>query len=182
MIRGCRRRIAARPPSGEARQAATRPGRLLDDPAAAAQTRHVGRPARPQPVPDRARRDGNDADYGSDRPIPDQFDRPALRQSDPAGSGGRKQAELVLLDRRTEKAAIDRALDCVRGSLSGILELRGGQPARYVGKTALLRHAIGSEPDLRTARAAGTGTQRQAAPGLAWPCRLWLDGAECGAA
>src|SRR5258708_595883 len=119
----------AHSPSGEARQAATCPERFFDDAAAAAHTGTSGdRPDCNQSLI--AGRGGNDADYRSDRPIPDQFDRPALRESDPAGPGGTKQAELVLLDRRTEKAAIDQALDCVRGSLSGILELRGGQPAR----------------------------------------------------
>jgi DNA-binding CsgD family transcriptional regulator len=91
------------------------------------------------------------ADSGGDRRIPDRFDHPALWRSDPAGSGGR-QAELVLLDRRTEKAAIDRVLGSVRDGFSGTLVLRGGPG---VGKTALLGYAIDSAPDLQVCGAAG---------------------------
>jgi MoxR-like ATPase len=46
-----------------------------------------------------------------------------------AGQPGR---EFELLGRRAERAAIDRALDAVRGGLSGTLVLRG-EPG--VGKT-----------------------------------------------
>src|SRR5258708_28673439 len=92
------------------------------------------------------------ADCGGDRPIPGRFDHPALRRCDPAGSGQRRQAELVLLDRHSEKAAIDRVLDCVRNGFSGTLVLRGGPG---VGKTVLLDYAIGSGPDLQVCGAAG---------------------------
>jgi DNA-binding CsgD family transcriptional regulator len=92
------------------------------------------------------------ADSGGDRRIPDRFDHhPALRRSDPAGSGG-QQAKPVLLDRRTERAAIDRVLGSVRGGFSGTLVLRGGPG---VGKTALLGYAIDSAPDMQVCGAAG---------------------------
>ena len=90
-------------------------------------------------------------DSGDDRRIPDRFDHPALWRSGPAGSGER-QAEPVLLDRRTETAAIDRVLGSVRDGFSGTLVLRGGPG---VGKTALLGYAIDSAPDLQVCGAAG---------------------------
>lgn len=91
------------------------------------------------------------ADTGGDRRIPDWFDHPALWRSDPTGSGGRR-AERVLLDRRTETAAIDRVLGSVRDGFSGTLVLRGGPG---VGKTALLGYAIDSASDLQLCGAAG---------------------------
>ncbi len=91
------------------------------------------------------------ADSGGDRRIPDRFDHPALWRPEPAGPGGR-QAELVLLDRRAEKAAIDQVLGSVRDGFSGTLVLRGGPG---VGKTALLEYAIDSAPDLQVSGAAG---------------------------
>jgi DNA-binding CsgD family transcriptional regulator len=91
------------------------------------------------------------ADSRGDRRSPDRFDQPALWRSNPAGSGGR-QAELLLLDRRMEKAAIDRVLGSVRDGFSGTLVLRGGPG---VGKTALLGYAIDSAPDLQVCGAAG---------------------------
>ena len=45
----------------------------------------------------------------------------------------------VLLDRRAERAAIDRVLDAVRSGLSGTLVLRGGPG---VGKSTLLEYAV----------------------------------------
>ncbi len=92
------------------------------------------------------------ADSGGDRPVPGPFDHPALRRYEPAGSGGRRQVELVLLDRQAEKAAIDRVLGCVRGGFSGTVVLRGGPG---VGKTALLGCAIDSAPDLQVCGVAG---------------------------
>ena len=97
------------------------------------------------------------ADSGGDRPVPGRFDHPDLRRCDPTGSGGRRQAEPVLLDRRAEKAAIDRMLDSVRGGFSGTLVLRGGPG---VGKTALLGYAIDSAPDLQVCGAALPGWER----------------------
>src|SRR5258708_12127953 len=93
------------------------------------------------------------ADSGGDRRIPDRFDHPAMWRPEPAGPGGR-QAELVLLDRRAEKAAIDQVLGSVRDGFSGTLVLRGGPG---VGKTALLEYAIDSAPDLQVSGAAGGG-------------------------
>jgi DNA-binding CsgD family transcriptional regulator/tetratricopeptide (TPR) repeat protein len=91
------------------------------------------------------------ADSRGDRRNPHRFDHPALWRSDPAGSGGRK-AEHALLDRRMEKAAIDRVLGSVRDGFSGTLVVRGGPG---VGKTALLRYAIDSAPDLQVCGATG---------------------------
>ncbi len=96
------------------------------------------------------------ADSGGDHPVPDRFDRPALWRSDAAESGGQRQAELVLLDRQAEKAAIDRVLDSVRDGFSGTLVLRGGPG---VGKTALLGYAIDSAPDLQVCGAAGVESE-----------------------
>src|SRR5258708_24864089 len=95
------------------------------------------------------------ADSGGDRRIPDRFDHPALWRPEPAGPGGR-QAELVLLDRRAEKAAIDQVLGSVRDGFSGTLVLRSGPG---VGKTALLEYAIDSAPDLQVSGAAGGGAE-----------------------
>src|SRR5258707_14505732 len=91
------------------------------------------------------------ADSGGDCRIPDRFDHPALWRPEPTGSGG-QQAEPVLLDRRAERAAIDRVLGSVRDGFSGTLVLRGGPG---VGKTALLEYAIDSAPDLQVSGAAG---------------------------
>ena len=96
------------------------------------------------------------ADSGGYHPVSDRSLRPALWRSDPAGSGGQRQAELVLLDRQAEKAAIDRVLDSVRGGFSDILVLRGGPG---VGKTALLGYAIDSAPDLQVCGAAGVESE-----------------------
>src|SRR5712692_4618371 len=51
----------------------------------------------------------------------------------------RWREEFVLLDRRTERAAIDRVLDAVRSGFSGALVLRGGPG---VGKSTLLQYAV----------------------------------------
>lgn len=72
------------------------------------------------------------------------------------GSGGRKRAELVLLDLRTEKAAIDRVLDWIRDGMSGNLELRGGdQPALAFDR---LVYTPGSPPRSAAALGAAAGS------------------------
>ena len=63
---------------------------------------------------------------------------------------------LVLLDRRAERAAIDRVLDAVRSGLSGTLVLRGGPG---VGKSTLLEYAVTAAPDLRVCRIAGVESE-----------------------
>lgn len=126
------------------------------------------------------------ADIGGDRRIPGWFDHPALWRSDPAGSGGR-QAERVLLDRRTETAAIDRVLGSVRDGFSGTLVLRGGPG---VGKTALLGYAIDSASDLQLCGAAGVEAEISLDFGALYSCwsrfcrgsRIWgpRSGTRCG--
>jgi len=56
----------------------------------------------------------------------------------PRGADDLWREEFVLLDRRTERAAIDRVVDAGRGGLSGTLVLRG-PPG--VGKSTLLEYA-----------------------------------------
>jgi DNA-binding CsgD family transcriptional regulator len=62
----------------------------------------------------------------------------------------------VLLDRQTERAAIDRVLDAVRSGFSGALVLRGGPG---VGKTTLLRYAVDAAPDMRVSSIAGVESE-----------------------
>ena len=62
----------------------------------------------------------------------------------------------VLLDRRTERAAIDRVLDAVRSGLSDTLVLRGGPG---VGKSTLLQYAVTAAPDLRVCSIAGVESE-----------------------
>ena len=62
----------------------------------------------------------------------------------------------VLLDRRTERAAIDRVLNAVRSGLSGTLVLRGGPG---VGKSTLLKYAVEAAPDLRVSSIAGVESE-----------------------
>jgi DNA-binding CsgD family transcriptional regulator len=69
---------------------------------------------------------------------------------------GQPGQEFPLLDRQTERAAIDRVLDALRGGLSGILILRGGPG---VGKTTLLRYAIDAARDLRVSSIAGVESE-----------------------
>jgi DNA-binding CsgD family transcriptional regulator len=69
---------------------------------------------------------------------------------------GRPGPGFALLGRPTERAAIDRVLDAVRGGLSGTLVLRG-EPG--VGKTTLLRYAIDAAPDLRVSSIAGVESE-----------------------
>src|SRR5215469_16537407 len=59
---------------------------------------------------------------------------------------GGQQRGAGMLDRRQERAAIDRVLDSAREGLSGALVLRG-EPG--TGKTTLLEYAIDSAADLR---------------------------------
>src|SRR6266581_3988507 len=68
----------------------------------------------------------------------------------------RWRKEFVLLDRRAERAAIDRVLDAVRSGLSGTLVLRGGPG---VGKSTLLQYAVASAPDLRVCGIAGVESE-----------------------
>src|ERR1700748_3341576 len=64
--------------------------------------------------------------------------------------------ELALLDRRTERAAIDQVLDAVRSGFSGTLVLRGGPG---VGKSTLLQYALTAAPDLRVCGIAGVESE-----------------------
>ena len=85
--------------------------------------------------------------------------------------------EFVLLDRRTERAAIDRVLDAVRSGFSGALVLRGGPG---VGKSTLLKYAVAGAPDLRSSGIAGVESEISMAFGglhqLLVPCLPQLDG------
>src|ERR1700722_20071830 len=68
----------------------------------------------------------------------------------------RWREEFVLLDRRTERAAIDKVLDAVRSGFSGTLVLRGGPG---VGKSTLLKYAVATAPDLRVCGIAGVESE-----------------------
>ncbi len=61
-----------------------------------------------------------------------------------------------MLDRRRERAAIDRVLDSVRKGFSGTLVLQGGHGT---GKTRLLEYAIDSAPDLRISSVIGVESE-----------------------
>jgi DNA-binding CsgD family transcriptional regulator len=69
---------------------------------------------------------------------------------------GQPGLQFALLDRQTERAAIDQVLDTVRSGLSGTLVLRGGPG---VGKTTLLRYAIDAAPDLQVSSIAGVESE-----------------------
>src|SRR6266436_2538153 len=58
----------------------------------------------------------------------------------------------MLVDRRTERSALDSLLAAARGGMGSALVLRG-EPG--IGKTALLDYAIESAPGFRIARAVG---------------------------
>ncbi|WP_210587669.1 LuxR family transcriptional regulator [Streptomyces sp. GESEQ-35] len=64
--------------------------------------------------------------------------------------------EFALLDRQTERAAIDRVLGTVRDGLSGTLVLRG---APGIGKTTLLRYAVDVSPDMQACTIAGVESE-----------------------
>ena len=79
--------------------------------------------------------------------------------TDWAGPGhvdDRWREKFVLLDRRTERAAIDRVLDAVRSGFSGALVLRGGPG---VGKSTLLKYAVSAAQDLRASGIAGVESE-----------------------
>ena len=82
----------------------------------------------------------------------------------------------VLLDRRTERAAIDQVLDAVRGGFSGALVLRGGPG---VGKSTLLKYAVEAAPELRVCGIAGVESEISMEFGglhqLLVPCLPQLD-------
>jgi hypothetical protein len=69
---------------------------------------------------------------------------------------GQPGQEFTLLDRRTERAAIDKVLDAVRSGFSGTLVLRGGPG---VGKTTLLRYAMAAAQDMRISSIAGVESE-----------------------
>jgi DNA-binding CsgD family transcriptional regulator/tetratricopeptide (TPR) repeat protein len=69
--------------------------------------------------------------------------------------GGRWR-EFVLLDRRAERAAIDRVLDAVRSGFSGTLVLRGGPGT---GKTTLLEYATGEAAELQVCGVIGVESE-----------------------
>jgi len=69
---------------------------------------------------------------------------------------GQPGRQFALLDRETERAAIDRVLAAVRGGFSGTLVLRGGPG---VGKTTLLRYAVTAAPDMRVSSIAGVESE-----------------------
>ena len=94
----------------------------------------------------------------------------------------------VLLDRRTERAAIDRVLDAVRSGLSDTLVLRGGPG---VGKSTLLRYAVDGSAGPAGLPASPGWSRRSAWSSPActscWSraCRSWTtcrlrSGARCG--
>ncbi len=62
----------------------------------------------------------------------------------------------TLLDRQAERSAIGRVLGTVREGFSGTLVLRG---APGIGKTSLLRHAVGEAPDMRACAVAGVESE-----------------------
>ena len=76
---------------------------------------------------------------------------PALRQS-----SGQRQRGPAMLDRRRERAAIDRVLNSVRNGFSSTLVLQGGHGT---GKTTLLEYAVDSAPDLRISRVIGVESE-----------------------
>ena len=65
---------------------------------------------------------------------------------------GRSEAGPGLLDRETERVAIDHVLRSARDGFSASLVIRGGPG---VGKTALLGYAAGSAPDMRVCSVTG---------------------------
>src|SRR5229473_7723250 len=66
----------------------------------------------------------------------------------------------MLMDRLTERSALDSLLACARGGMSSALVLRG-EPG--VGKTALLEYAIESAAGFRIVRAGGVESEMELA-------------------
>src|SRR5712692_8574652 len=66
----------------------------------------------------------------------------------------------MLVDRRTERSALDSLIASARGGLGSALVLRG-EPG--IGKTALLEYAIESASGFRVARAAGVESEMELA-------------------
>ena len=89
---------------------------------------------------------------------------------------GQWRTQFTLLDRQTERAAIDRVLDGVRNGFSGTLVLRGGPG---VGKSTLLQYAVTAAPDLRVCGIAGVESEISMAFGglhqLLVPCQQQMD-------
>src|SRR5216683_1330573 len=67
---------------------------------------------------------------------------------------------VMLVDRRTERSALDSLLASARGGMGSALVLRG-EPG--VGKTALLEYAIESASGFRTPRAVGVESEMELA-------------------
>jgi DNA-binding CsgD family transcriptional regulator/tetratricopeptide (TPR) repeat protein len=79
----------------------------------------------------------------------------------------------VLHDRRSEREALDRLLEAVRGGQSRVLVVTG-EPG--VGKTALLQYAIGSASGVRVMRAVGVESEMELAfAALQQLCAPMLD-------
>jgi DNA-binding CsgD family transcriptional regulator len=74
------------------------------------------------------------------------------------GSGDSAPGGLVLRGRRDERVALDGLIQCARAGRSGVLVLSGDAG---IGKTALLRHAIGSASDMRVLRAVGVEAEME---------------------
>src|SRR6266446_1473616 len=69
---------------------------------------------------------------------------------------------VMLVDRRTERSALDSLIASARGGMGSALVLRG-EPG--IGKTALLGYAIESAPGFRVARAVGVESEMELAYG-----------------
>jgi DNA-binding CsgD family transcriptional regulator len=94
----------------------------------------------------------------------------------PRHANDRWREEFLLLDRQTERAAIDGVLDAVRGGFSDALVLRGGPG---VGKSTLLQYAVVAAPDLRVSSIGGVESEISMEFGglhqLLVPCLAQLD-------
>jgi hypothetical protein len=69
---------------------------------------------------------------------------------------------VMLVDRRTERSALDSLIASARGGMGRALVLRG-EPG--IGKTALLEYAIESASGFRIARAVGVESEMEPAGG-----------------
>src|SRR6266446_1404030 len=89
---------------------------------------------------------------------------------------------VMLVDRRTERSALDSLIASARGGLGSALVLRG-EPG--IGKTALLEYAIESASGFRIARAGGVESEMELAFAalhqLCAPALEWLDRASAQA-